>query len=387
MAALIDRIARTQASLALMLSLARLLVPCLVYRGSGRHLVVEEWSEADLRGDTLVADVRTAFSRDLAAEQAREYAIVAAGRPVPRGSLAELFWKTQTCLPPLPGRFEDPELSRFGKALYFYLVPEGQDLSEVDSAVVAAKVEACRKDGFAALNLNTSPRKLQRVFRKLLAVTVRWCSQLTGAAATELVERRLAQSKHRTLNSAERALIELRDGSCRALGDINVGFLFGCGPLLSEKVNAYFRALAELAPPADCSQAEEDLRKSLSLLGGFQERRKRARAEERRSDRQHYADRMPRGQRRGTEKIEDRRVNAPDEVLANSEAFRGLEALLPCLKPRDAGRLRALIDCRGDREAAAALLGLDLKTFSRQLRQTVFPALRRIARQDNLEPQ
>src|SRR5256885_13162725 len=49
--------------LALVLALCRLLVPCLRYRGSGRHLVVEPWSQADLCGESMPGDVRTTLAK------------------------------------------------------------------------------------------------------------------------------------------------------------------------------------------------------------------------------------------------------------------------------------------------------------------------------------
>jgi hypothetical protein len=39
-----------------------------------------------------------------------------------------------------------------------------------------------------------------------------------------------------------------------------------------------------------------------------------------------------------------------------------------------------LLSCDGDRSAAAQQLGLSLRAYSRQLRQTVFPAVRRLGR-------
>ena len=47
-------------------------------------------------------------------------------------------------------------------------------------------------------------------------------------------------------------------GQCRALGDINVGLLFGCGPLFAELVNAY--AITHLRTvPVEVREAAERL--------------------------------------------------------------------------------------------------------------------------------
>ena len=51
--ALIERLAEQQPALAQAVALGRLLIPALRERGVGRHLAIEEWSEADLRGETL----------------------------------------------------------------------------------------------------------------------------------------------------------------------------------------------------------------------------------------------------------------------------------------------------------------------------------------------
>ena len=56
-----------------------------------------------------------------------------------------------------------------------------------------------------------------------------------------------------------------------------------------------------------------------------------------------------------------------------------LELLIPQLKDRDALRLRTFLDFGGNRKAAAEKLELTLKEFSRQLRQTVIPAIRKLA--------
>jgi hypothetical protein len=381
----IERVRRKQGPLALVIALCRLLVPCLRYRGSGRHLVVEGWSLADLRGESLPADVRTQLARELSAEQAEEFQAVTTGQQAPEGSLAELFWAAVTNLPALPAQFDDPELGRVAKALYLHLVPEGRGMADVDWKALAARVERLRADGFAPLKLDIPARRLQPAFRKLLAVTVRYASQLSGAVAEELVAQFLRQVRRPRLNPAEKEVLALRYGASRALSDVNVGFLFGCGPLLADLVNDYFLTLAGVRPEKGRRQAEELLRAFVYLLGDFQRRRKLARAEERRTDRQSRADRMPAGHRKKPECQEDKSVPPPDVNAVVREEIDRLRDLLPRLKGRDADRLRAFINHHGDRKAAAAALGLDPKAYSRQLRQTVFPAVRKLAREEGLD--
>jgi hypothetical protein len=384
-ARVIERVKQRQTSLALVIALCRLLVPCLRYRGSGRHLVAEPWALADLRGESLPVDVRTPLARELSAEQADEFQAVTAGQWPPEGSLAELFWAAQTDLPALPPVFNDPELGRLAKALYFYLIPEGQGLVEAYSPALVNRVEKLRAEGFASLQLGIPPRHLQPAFRKLLAVTVRYTSQLTGAVAEELINQRLHQARRPRLTPAEKEVLSLRYGACRALNDINVGFLFGCGPLLADLVNDYFLTLAGVRPAEDRARAEELLRAFVYLLGGFQRRRKLARAHERREDRQHHADRMPVGPRHQAEFQPDPSVPPPEVNAIVHEEMDRLRDLLPLLKERDAERLRAFIDCNGDRKAAAARLGLSPTAYSRQLRQTVLPAVRKLARTEGFD--
>jgi hypothetical protein len=382
----IKRVGSKQPALALNLSLCRLLVPCLKYRGSDRHLVVEPWSLADVSGAALPADVPTDFARELSSAQARQYRAVTTGEPPPAGSLAELFWASQTELPALADSFDDPELGRLAKALYFHLIREGSGSLVVDAETSASKVETCRADGFSTLGLGTSPRKLRETFRRLLAVTVRYASQLMGQVAAELVNAQLGKAGLRPLTAAERELLDLRYGACRALNDLNVGFLFGCGPVLAGLVNAYLLTIAAGASAEERQEAEERLRAFVYLLARYQERRKQARAQERRDDRQRHADRLPGGRRQQADYQEDRSEPPPEVNAAAHESMACLEMLLPTLKARDAERLQAFIDCAGDRKAAAEQLGLGHAAYSRQLRQTVFPALRTVARQKQFNP-
>jgi hypothetical protein len=384
-ALLIGRVAQQRGPLAIVIALCRLLVPSLRYRGSGRHLVVEPWALADLRGESLPADVPTQLARALAEDQAGDFEAVTTGQLPPEGSLAELFWAALTDLPALLPTFEDPELSRLAKALYFFLVPEGQDFAEVDPPALATRVEQLRAEGFAPLQLGIPARRLQAAFRKLLAVTVRFAGQLTGAVAEGLIGQRLRQAGDLGLTSAEGEMLGLRYGACRALNDINVGFLFGCGPLLADLVNDYFLTLAGVRPEPGRAEAGEALRAFVFLLGGFQRRRKSARADERHAGRERRADRMPAGPRHQAEFQEDNSVAPPEVNAAAREEMGRLLDLLAHLKGRDADRLRAFIDCNGDRKAAAARLGLDPKAYSRQLRQTVFPAAKALAQAEGLD--
>lgn len=373
---------RDQPPLALVLALCRLLVPSLQYRGSGRHLVVEPWSLEDLCGQSLVRDVPTTLARELSAEQAEMFRAVTAGEAPPTESLAELFWQTQTNLPALPAVFEDADFGKLAKALYFHVVPEGQDLIEAEGRALTAQVEALRKQNFVALNTGISSRKMPALFRKLLAVTVRYSSQLTGSVVEDMINERLHNERKPALTEIEKEMLAIRYGACRALNDINLGFLFGCGYLLADRINEYFLTLPCATSPQNRLDVQEQLRADVFLLSRFQQRRKQARADERFDYRQRHADAMPQGPRHQAEYQANTSVAEPPRIAEVNEEMARLHAFLPALKERDARRLRAFLDCQGDRKAAAEQLGIDPRSYSRQLRQTVFPAIRELARQN-----
>jgi hypothetical protein len=370
-------------TLARRIALCRLLVPCLNYRGSDRHIVLEGCSIADLQGESLSAGVRTQLARELAGEQALEFEAVTNGIQAPSGSLAELFWASQTDLPALPDEFEDEELGRLADALYFHLVPEGTGVVEIDWLHIERVVNACRKGNFADLNLGIPPRKLHRAFRRLLAVTARYAGQLTGDMAEGIVFRWLRDNGQPPLSAAEKELLALRYGACRALNDLNLGFLFGCSRILADLVNNYFLSLVGLLTENDHAEAEKLLRLYLHLVCQFQRRRKHARAHERRETRQRHAPKLP-APRVPVENVEDTEVPPPDADAIREEEMELFQQLLPLLKERDRLRLQTLLDCHGDRKQAAAKLGIKPAAFSQQLRQTVLPAARELARQKGL---
>jgi len=210
-------------------------------------------------------------------------------------------------------------------------------------------------------------------------------SQLTGQIAMDLISQRLGWAGQQPFTAMEQQILALRYGACRALNGPSVRVQFRSCPFLADLVKDYHRSLAGIRPGDDRPQPEELLRAFLYLLGRFQERRKLARAQERREDRQRYADRLPGGPRQPAAFQPDRSLPTPPERAAVNEEIKVLEELLPRLKGRDAKRLRAFLDCQGDRQAAAAKLGLEHQAYSRQLRQTVFPAIRKLARELGLD--
>ena len=77
---LIARTHKSSPDVAHQFLLSRLLVQCLEYRGVSRHLVVEPWSEKDLRGESFFENNRTQLARDYSILQAERYQLVMSGR-------------------------------------------------------------------------------------------------------------------------------------------------------------------------------------------------------------------------------------------------------------------------------------------------------------------
>lgn len=380
------RIADDQPALAVVVSLCRLLVPCIEYRGNRRHLVVESWSEGDVQGTTLPIDTRTDFARELAAVQKRDYRVVTSGRQPPEGSLAEVFWDAHTELDDLPDAFEDAAMSSFSKALYFKLVPSGAGEHCVDPTAIRSMVHADWNANFESLEIDVPVRRRRYVFKRVLAATIRLASQLNGIVAKALVVRRLGVhhglNDRNTLTASEQAILELRYGGSKALRDINLGLLFGCGPLFAGLVNDFATAHLEGSSSEDIESIAECLHKYIHLLSEFRKRRKLARSDERRNQRMSRADTLPAPKTAARNQADDK-TEPPDMHAEQHEELQALASIVSQLKPRDRARVQALIDAGGERAIAAEALGLDQKTFSRQLRQTVFKNIKTEYRKQN----
>lgn len=373
-------------SLAMNVALCRLLVPQLVYRGSGRHLVVENWCEEDLRGESLRGRPDNLLARDLSVEQARDWRLVSGGERPEEDSLAELAWRSFTMLPELEDRFEDAQLGEFTKALHQTLVPHGHGFLEVQPAQVSSQISQLRQSGFEELRLPYSHRRLNRLFRKFLAVTLRWSGQLTGVVVEELIrERTLAAGDPdlvRQLRENEERLLALRYGAPRILSDINIGYLFGCGEIFADLINDYGTAHVYGDYPEHLDEAAENLGDFFYLVSRFLERRRAVRAHQRRELRQRRARRLPSGaERRQAQNEPDESERTPPEEAIACEGIEMFREVLPALHGRDQRRLQAYIDAGGDRRIAANSLGISLTACSRQLRQTVFPNVRRTVRE------
>jgi hypothetical protein len=367
-------------SLAIAMALARLLVPCLVYRGSGRHIVVEPWTRHDLEGKTLYADTRTKLAADLAREQATEELKVRGAARPPDSLLSAAFWLAQTELPDPPSAFVDAQLAAFAKALYKHLVPPGQGALQVTN--VKGCVEHLKNQGFRPLGLGLLPREASRLLKKLLAVSVKLSSQLCGEVARRLVVQQLKAypdpNSPPELTAEELAVLNFRYGALPELALTNIEFFRGFGEETWKRLNNLFRTYANLAPLAERRDAADQLHRWMHLLCTYRSRRKVARSDEKRNNR----DRRPRTGQRGMRPAEveaDRRARDPQREVAWREEWEmKLSGLLPHLKPRDARLVQALVDADGDRAEAARRCGLTREQFSRRFRQTVRPNVRAV---------
>lgn len=373
---------------ALNLALCRLLAPSVRTERVGRHLVVEEWTESKVKGETLGDETRSYFAQELSRAQADKWSLVTSGQEAPEGNLAALMWEAVTHLPALPARFEDPDLGKFGKALYFHLVPEGHGRAEFAGwREINEKIEQCRTNDFAPLGLPFSPTQLRKLFRKYMAVMVRWTSKMTGQLALGVINAKLGEAS--PLTERELALLNLRYGDSAIFGKINVGFLLDCGPLFTEFFNDIGRSIANGAKNAESTLAANELLKFVYLHRNYLRFRTHARRDKKAYRRACFFDSKGTRQRRieDNEDFAGRDREPVKEAAVLEEMVLLEEKILPQLerhKPHYAELLRLLIGHGGNFDAAAKDAGLSTRKFKRRLRETVFPTAKRIARNSGM---
>ena len=365
---------------AMNLALCRLLVPSVRTERVGRHLVVEEWSEWKIRGETLGEETCSYFAQELSIEQADKWGLVTSGQEVPEGNLATLMWDAVTDLPALPPIFEDPALGKFGKALYSHLVSEGEGRAEFKGwPEINKRIEECRAKDFAQLGLPFSSAQLRKLFRKYMAVMIRWTSKMTGQLALDVINAKLGKGAQ--LTERELTLLNLRYGASAIFGKINVGFLFGCGPLFAGFFNDIYRSIAGGAEDVESSCAAAELLQFVYLHRNYLRLRKQTRRDQKADLREHFRDPMG-GHRQGLPEsdLESRDREPVQEVIVSEEILLLQERVLPELKPKYARLLQSFIEHGGDFEAAAEASQLPTRIFTRRLQETIFPAVRKIAR-------
>ncbi|MEI8195168.1 MAG: hypothetical protein WCI73_04600 [Phycisphaerae bacterium] len=375
----IVEVKRTDQPRAMDMALRRLLVPCLRYRGSTRHIVAEEWDNQDLSGVTLPADTRTPFAKKLMYEQMDDWQLIIEKRRPPKGTLAETLWEALTALPRVPPQADDQELWRFTKALYFFLVPEGTGNFETSSTEIETKLNLCRKRHWLDLDLGVSPRRLNSLFPKLLTLAAQWASQLSGEVAYRIVNDRLRQCEEPLLTTPDRRLLDFRYGVYPDLGCLNIAFMHGNGSKFNALVNYLFCLEASGADVAARQRVLRYLHEQFQLLAAFRKRRKQARAQEKRDNRQRRSEPAAGKDSKQADQEADSRAIPPDRIVEARDSLASLfRDIMPLLRKPDAQRVRAMLATKGDRAAAAKRLGITHGKFSRQWRQTTMPTVRRL---------
>ena len=369
-------------------ALCRLLVPSLRTSHVGRHLVIEPWTESVVRGETLGEEARTELARKLSLEQADKYRVIQAGDCAIEDPIEQVFWGAVTDLPFLGRTFDDPELGKFGKALYFQIVPPGEGRCELEGGEPGAVVTHCIENSFADLKIGGSARERCRLFRKYMAVTVRWTSKLTGQLAQQLVDE--MKPDELPLSPAEHTMLNLKYGAAECFGKINVGFLWKCEDLFEAFFNEIYRSVAEGRSLAEQHQVTTDLLRFVFLLGNYQRLRAYARLQEKQGQRDQYWDRIP-GQEDGHRISLDDLLDAPldrepgpfDQAVTSEARLLLLEQVLPELertKPNQARVLRLYLKHDHDMESASDAAGLPPRNFRQQLLHSVLPSAARVAR-------
>ncbi|MCA9123914.1 MAG: hypothetical protein H6822_30155 [Planctomycetaceae bacterium] len=378
----IDEQARSNEPRAMNQALCRLLVPSVKTKRVGRHLVIEPWSAEAIRGETLADETGTSFAVELSQAQAEQWRVVQHSEENPSGLLEEVFWDAITELPSLQRQFDDPDLGKFGKALYHHLIPPGEGREVVECwSNLTKEIERCRADDFRDLGLGFDRNYVRQLYRKYMAVTIRWTSKMTAKVARSVID--ALHDDITSLSPSEQVMHELRYGAAECFGKINVGFLFGCGPMFECFFNDIYRSIASEGAQSENCEAMNELLRFVYLQRHYFELRKHARRDEKQQQRTKYQDSYP-GERESPASLIDPGARSPHDLMAISEEMLILQdEILPAMereKPKQAKLLRLFIEHAGNVDAIADATGLSDRQVTRQLKETVFRTAQRTAR-------
>ena len=375
--------------LATQFTFSRLLVQCLEYRGNSRHLVVEPWSERDLRGETFFENNRTQLARDFGVEQAHSFKLFMSGQKQSEKSREEVYWGTFSALPKVEDSFEDEELKRFAVQLSLNVLGEKEGDTVVEMSSFKKQVKGLWKNYFSEFELDTVKRQRRKLYDRLLSVAVRQSSSLMRQIAYTLLLKGMPQKDHASFEFTRREskLFEIRYGSHAPLGNINIGFLHEYDEHHADLLNELGRALVCDTPDQQIQVAEQKLFRSVQLLDEYRESRKEIRKDQRRQTRQNKQKKPPKDTR--WERVEpvDTREKAPDARLEIHELLEGAKLILDYLKPRCRQRVQALIAADADWAKAAAAESVDERKFQKRFMETTVPnietAIKRKKQRDN----
>ena len=369
----LNKVCDKSQSQAVTFSLSRLLVQCLKYRNNTRHLVVEPWDETNLTGESFLKN-RTDLARDCSVVQAERFKLVMAGQVEAEKSAEEQYWGAFSALPIVPDRFKDELLWEFAKQMLAKIEGNGVGNVTVNISSLKTRVERWWKDEFFDFELKFGgkelrPRDRRGIFKRLMSVAVRQSSTMTWQIAFDILAGVLGSEP--TFSEQEKKLFEIRYGSYEPLGNINVGFLYGDGDLHADLLNALGKSLVIASVAGEYGKAEENLYRSVRLLGESRDWQKKILARKRKESRDRKQRKSPgRGKRKQAKYQADKKAKSPDSDALREEFLEGLRTIADSLKPKHSKRVKALIDSNGCRADAAKICGVSTKTFNRQYRQS-----------------
>ena len=352
-------------------SLSRLLVQCLEYRNNNRHLKSKSWDEADLKGENFWADNRTALARDCSVKQAEQFELVMTGQVATTQSAESQYWGAFSALPPVPDEFHDKLLWEFAKQILSRI--EGCEIGELslDIRTLRTQVKGWWKTNFQDFQMKLGGKELRerdrrKVFKRLMSVAVRQSSSMTWQIAFEILQTALAAEP--MFSTREAKLFEIRYGSYESLGKINVGFLYGDGPLHSNLLNALGKSLVSESADQEYEKAEVDLYRHVQLLEKSRNKQKRIAAAKRKETRDRKPKRGPGKRTRRQAKFQEDTAALPPD--SNMMLIEELRFIADRLRPMHRERVQALITAKGDRVLAAKLCGVSTQKFNQQYRQS-----------------
>ena len=379
---LIARTHKSSPDVAHQFLLSRLLVQCLEYRGVSRHLVVEPWSEKDLRGESFFENNRTQLARDYSILQAERYQLVMSGREAAGRSAEEIYWGTFSTLPKVEDSFEDEELKKLAAQLSTRLIDEGEGNATVEIKASKKKVKGFWADYLSDFDLETPKRQRRKLLNRLMSVAVRQSSSLMRQIAYTLLLKAMPQHSRVAFEftPCEMMLFEIRYGSHRPLGNINVGFLHEYDEHHAHLLNELGRALVSDFPKQKIEIAEGNLYRNVQLLDEFRLARKEIRSNERQTTRENKKRKAPKDTKWTQVEIEDTRSPKPDRRSILMELLEEVNLVIDDLNSRCQKRIRILIEAGVDWERAAELSGVEEKKFKRRFEETTFPNIEKAIR-------
>ena len=372
---LLHYIQRSDPDVAAQFAFSRLLVQCLEYRGSTRHLVVEPWSEKDLRGETFFENNRTQLAKDFSVEQANTFKLVMSGLKQSEETEEEVYWGTFSALPKVEDSFEDEELKRFSVQLSRKILGEGGGDVVVEMKSFKKQVKGLWKCCFEDFDIETPKRQRRKLYSRLLSVAVRQSSSLMRSIAYTLLIKGMAKNQHASFEFSphESKLFEIRYGSHTPLGNINIGFLHEYDEHHASLLNELGRALVCDTPEQEILNTEQKLFQNIQLLDDFRKSRKEIRKSQRRQTRQANQKKPPNETRWERVEPKDTREKDPEAKLEIRELLEEAKHVLIDLKPRDRQRVQALIEADGDWTKAAASQNVEKRKFRKRFIETTQP--------------